>query len=138
MIRCRVLSPLEALFAAAVPPGIDRRAMEEAASRLIGRHDFTAFALAGGSHRDPRRRIFRAGLSEDGPALIFEIEGDGFLRGMVRSLIGTLIEVGLGRRTEAGFADLLTGQPRSAGGPTAPARGLVLERVCYSGHAGAL
>jgi tRNA pseudouridine38-40 synthase len=58
--------------------------------------------------------------------------GDGFLRGMVRSLVGTLLDVGLGRRTVASFAALLAGAERSAAGPTAPAHGLTLERVWYA------
>ncbi|HEX6199722.1 MAG TPA: tRNA pseudouridine(38-40) synthase TruA, partial [Thermoanaerobaculia bacterium] len=57
--------------------------------------------------------------------------GDGFLRGMVRSLVGTLIEVGEGRRTVADFRRLLSGRPRDEAGPTAPARGLCLEEVRY-------
>jgi len=131
-VRCRVLSPLDALFAIAVPPRIDPATMEEACRRLPGRHDFSAFALAGGSHRDPHRRVLSADLREEGPRLVFEIEGDGFLRGMVRSIVGTLIEVGLGRRSEESFAELLSGRPRAAAGPTAPPQGLVLERVVYS------
>ncbi len=131
LVRARVLSPLDAPFAVAAAEPLDLAAMAAAADRLHGRHDFTAFALAGGAHRQPWRTVTGAAWEEDGERLVFRVSGDGFLRGMVRSLVGTLLEVGRGRRDPEGFADLLRGRPRGAAGPTAPARGLVLERVHY-------
>jgi tRNA pseudouridine38-40 synthase len=129
--RAPVLSPLDAPYAVRVPAEIDPARMAEAASLLPGRHDFSAFALAGGAPGQPFRTVRRAVWEERGEELRFRIEGDGFLRGMVRALVGTLIEVGMGRRTPASFADLLGGGPRAAAGPTAPAHGLVLEKVLY-------
>lgn len=129
--RAEVLSPLDAPFAVQVPARIDLTRMELAAALLPGRHDFSAFALAGGSHGQPFRRIFAAGWTEQGEELRFTITGEGFLRGMVRALVGTLIEVGLGRRSPEELGDLLSGRPRSAAGPTAPAHGLILETVSY-------
>lgn len=129
--RAEVLSPLDAPFAVQVPARIDLAPMERAASLLVGRHDFSAFALAGGSHGQPLRTIFAAGWTEQGEELRFTITGEGFLRGMVRALVGTLIEVGLGRRGPDELGDLLSGRPRSAAGPTAPAHGLILETVSY-------
>lgn len=129
--REAVLSPLDAPFAAAVDPRVDVGAMARAVALLPGRHDFSAFALAGGGHRQPFRRIVAAGWDEVGPELVFRVVGDGFLRGMVRILVGTLVDVGLGRRSEADFAALLAGGQRTEAGPTAPAHGLCLERVVY-------
>jgi tRNA pseudouridine38-40 synthase len=132
--RAAVLSPLDAPFVAAAPAGLDPGRMARAAALLPGRHDFSAFALAGGSHGQPFRRIFSAVFEEAEAAreeLAFRIVGEGFLRGMVRALVGTLVEVGTGRRSLESFAALLAGAPRSAAGPTAPAHGLTLERVLY-------
>jgi|HubBroStandDraft_3_1064219.scaffolds.fasta_scaffold03104_2 tRNA pseudouridine38-40 synthase len=131
LVRARVLSPLDALFAVAAPPALDLAAMARAAELLAGRHDFSAFALAGGSHTQPVRRIDSAAWEEDGAELRFRIAGEGFLRGMVRSLVGTLLEVGTGRRTAKDFGRLLAGAGRAAAGPTAPAPGLTLEQVVY-------
>ena len=133
--RAAVISPLDSPFVAPAPAALDLDRMARAASCLPGRHDFSAFALAGGSHGQPFRRIFSARWEERGEEgtdeLAFRIVGEGFLRGMVRALVGTLVEVGTGRRTPESFAGLLAGRPRGEAGPTAPAHGLVLHRVLY-------
>jgi tRNA pseudouridine38-40 synthase len=129
--RAAVISPLDSLFVVPAPAGLDLDRMARAASGLPGRHDFSAFALAGGSHGQPFRRIFSAHWEERGEETGFRIVGEGFLRGMVRALVGTLIEVGTGQRTPESFTGLLAGRPRGEAGPTAPAHGLVLERVLY-------
>ena len=129
--RAAVLSPLDAPTTVRVPDRLDVEAMTAAAAALPGRHDFSAFALAGGGHRQPVRTIVAARFVESGDDLQFQVVGDGFLRGMVRALVGTLLEVGLGRRTGAQFAALLAGGARTAAGATAPAHGLTLQRVFY-------
>ena len=131
VIPCRVLSPLDAPFAIRVAPRIDLARLEAAAALLAGLHDFSAFALEGGSQLDPHRRMYAAAWRVCGEELRFEIEGEGFLRGMVRSLVGTMLEVGLKTRSIADFEDLLGGRERGEAGPTAPPQGLVLERVFY-------
>ena len=140
MSRAAVLSPLDAPYVLRVPARIDAAAMAAAAALLVGRHDFSAFALAGGAHTQPFRTIAAAALEEvsevgevgeAGAELRFRVVGDGFLRGMVRALVGTLLEVGIGRRAPADVAALLGGAARGAAGATAPAHGLVLERVLY-------
>jgi tRNA pseudouridine38-40 synthase len=122
MIPARVLSPLAAPFALAVSPRLEVAAMAAAARCLEGRHDFAAFALAGGAHGTSVREIYRSELSvergRDGTEWVYEVEGSGFLRGMVRSIVGTLLEVGGGRRTVEGVASLLGGAARAAAGPS--------------------
>jgi len=132
LTRVPVVSPLDAPFVVRVASEIDLAAMRTATLALVGRHDFTAFALAGGAHSQPVRTVLAAEWTESGPELVLRIVGDGFLRGMVRSIAGTLIEIGRGRRPVADTERLLGGLPRSEAGPTAPARGLVLERVDYA------
>jgi tRNA pseudouridine38-40 synthase len=132
--RAPVLTPFEAPYTARLDTPCALGPLREATAALVGRHDFSAFALAGGAHSDAARTIEEAEWQERGDTLCFRIVGDGFLRGMVRSLVGTLLEVGAGRRTPAAFADLLAGPPagRGAAGPTAPAHGLILEQVFYA------
>jgi tRNA pseudouridine38-40 synthase len=129
--RAAVVSPLDSLFVAQAPAALDVERLAQAAASLPGRHDFSAFALAGGSHGQPFRRIVSARWEECGDELRFRIVGEGFLRGMVRALVGTMIEIGAGKRPPESLRELLAGRPRSAAGPTAPAHGLVLERVFY-------
>lgn len=131
----RVIVPQDAAFVMRSPGGeIDLEAIRRALEDLQGRHDFTAFALTGGSHRQPFRRIFAATADRRDQEIQLRFYGDGFLRGMVRSLAGTLVQIGLRQRDPRDLSHLLTGQPRSAAGPTAPANGLSLERVFYSEH----
>jgi tRNA pseudouridine38-40 synthase len=131
LVRAEVLSPLDSLFAVPAPRRLDLAVLRRATERLVGRHDFTAFALAGGSHRSPVRRLTAAGWTENGERLMLRLVGEGFLRGMARSLVGTLLEVAEGRRSEAAFAELLGGRPRAEAGPTAPPQGLELFQVTY-------
>lgn len=131
VFRGRIVPPQDAPFVARLERPLDVDAMRAAMTALPGRHDFTAFALAGGGHRQAVRRLFAATLDEHGPELRFRFVGEGFLYGMVRALVGTLLEIGGGRRPAAGLAALLAGRPRSEAGPTAAAAGLTLETVAY-------
>lgn len=133
LIRAEALSPLDSDRAVCLPPRVpfDAAALAEATALLVGEHDFAAFALAGGAHTDTRRRIDEARWELTGERLELVVIGNGFLRGMIRSLVGTLLEVARGRREPESLARLLTGAPRSAAGETAPPHGLCLERVLY-------
>lgn len=129
--RADVIAPFEADRVVPVPAGFEPDRLRPVLEALPGRHDFTAFALEGGSHGDPRRRLLAASMVVRGPEIELRFVGTGFLRGMVRSLVGTLIEVGLDRRSPEAMIELLEGRPRSEAGPSAPARGLVLQRVFF-------
>ena len=132
LVRSPVLDPFVAPFAILAPRRLDRAALDAATRSLSGTHDFAAFALAGGAHTHSVRTVFLAEWLESGSELTLRIVGDGFLRGMVRSLVGTLLEVSVGRRSPTEFAALLAGGVgRGAAGPTAPAHALTLERVFY-------
>jgi tRNA pseudouridine38-40 synthase len=132
--RGRVVPPIEAPFVLRVESPLKVDAMRRAAVHLPGVHDFTAFALQGGSHVQPFRRLFAASIDEPGRELHLRFLGAGFLRGMVRTLVGTLLEIGRGRRPPENLRDLLA-RAADAGpsqaGPTAAAHGLCLERVFY-------
>lgn len=131
LVRARVVPPRWAPFALAVRETLDLPRLEAATLALPGRHDFAAFALSGGAHTTTVRTIHRAAWLDEPPFLELTIVGDGFLRGMVRGLVGTLLEVAEGRREVAQFARLLAGAARDAAGPTAPAHGLTLASVDY-------
>lgn len=132
LTRTRVPTPFDAPFEVMVDPRLDLERLRGATAALPGEHDFSAFALAGGSHGQPRRRVLAASWHEEGPVIELSIIGDGFLRGMVRSLVGTLLEIGTQRREPEELATLLEGGCRSDAGPTAPAHGLTLEQVFYA------
>ena len=131
LVACPVLSPLDAPTSVRVDPATDFEAIVAATRALEGTHDFAAFAKTGGSHRESVRTIFGAAWVRGGDERILRIVGDGFLRGMVRALVGTLLEVGRGRRDLEGLERLLQGSGRGEAGPNAPAEGLVLQRVLY-------
>ncbi|MDA8019893.1 MAG: tRNA pseudouridine(38-40) synthase TruA [Thermoanaerobaculia bacterium] len=133
IFRGRVAPPFEAERAFHVHRPLDVSAMASALRSLPGRHDFSAFALAGGSHSQGVRRLYscRIDASPEGHLRV-EFWGEGFLRGMVRSLVGTLVEIGQGDRPVDDMARLLgPGRKRREAGITAPAQGLCLEKVAY-------
>jgi tRNA pseudouridine38-40 synthase len=137
-IRARFAAPRDAGRALAVPEALDLAALVSATRHLPGPHDFSAFALAGGAHTSGVRTLFAAGWIDEPPLLELRLVGDGFLRGMVRGIAGTLLDVALGRRSPTAFAALLGGGSRDAAGATAPAHGLTLERVWFRHNSAAI
>ncbi|MEQ1728810.1 MAG: tRNA pseudouridine(38-40) synthase TruA [Vicinamibacterales bacterium] len=133
----RVLDPFERSYAWHLPgPPLDVAAMNAAAARLIGTHDFAAFKGAGTDVETSVRSIFASAVNESGEPdhgrlLTYEVRGNGFLRHMVRSIAGTLVEVGRGRRPVSSIDELLTLRDRASVGRTAPAYGLFLVAVEY-------
>lgn len=112
---------------------LDLAAMQQAAGRLIGRHDFKSFESAGSPRAHTIRDVAAAEWVHDPPAglLIFQIEANGFLRCMVRNIVGTLVAVGCGKLSPASIDAILAARDRRQAGPTAPARGLFLVEVLY-------
>ena len=115
------------------PAPLDRDGLWRCATATVGPHDFTAFTPTDTKHRRFQRMVSAAAWVEAGEELHFEIEADSFMRSMVRVLVGTMLEVGAGRRSVEDFSELLEGRPRPRGGETAPAKGLYLVGVGYPG-----
>jgi tRNA pseudouridine38-40 synthase len=126
-----IARPFTRAFAWHVPEPLDRAAMRQAAALVVGTHDFAAFQSTGTDVQTTVRTITRSELVEEGELLVYEVEGDGFLRHMVRAIVGTLVEIGRGRRPATQVEELLAGGSRAQAGATAPAHGLALARVEY-------
>jgi tRNA pseudouridine38-40 synthase len=129
-----VMSPFDRQYAWHVSGPLDVEAMAKAARLVEGRHDFAAFQAAGSETRTTEREVFSSRVVAGLKAcehLIYEITGDGFLRHMVRTIAGTLVEIGRGRRTAESMAETIRSRDRSAAGVTAPPEGLFLVAVSY-------
>jgi tRNA pseudouridine38-40 synthase len=116
-----------------VPGSLDLEAMRLGAQALLGRHDFAAFQSTGGDMHTTERTILSISVESDqGQApIVIRVTGDGFLRHMVRTIAGTLVDVGLGRWPASYVAEIVEGRDRSRAGRAAPASGLFLVRVDY-------
>jgi tRNA pseudouridine38-40 synthase len=111
---------------------VDRDALDACARSLRGTHDFTAFTPTQTGHTRFEREVLRAEwVEEGGDVLGFWIEADAFMRRMVRTLVGTMLEVASGRMRSTEFERLLAGRPREEAGDTAAAHGLYLESIRY-------
>jgi tRNA pseudouridine38-40 synthase len=132
-----VLDPFERAYVWHVPGTLNVDAMAAAASLLEGRHDFAAFQAAGGDGEKTERDVFTSrvltlsGMRPAVPQIAYEITGSGFLRHMVRTIVGSLVEIGRGRRDAEWLASAMASRDRAHAGPTAPAAGLFLVRVDY-------
>lgn len=139
-------SPFTRRFCWHVPGPLDLDAMREAARRITGRHDFSSFRSTGSSVTTSTRTVTESRLEWTGaeagtwwpvfrdPALVlirYGITGDGFLRYMVRTIVGTLVEVGKGALRPEEMSRVIEARDRGRAGPTAPAAGLCLVEVRY-------
>jgi tRNA pseudouridine38-40 synthase len=134
-----VVSPFERLYAWHVFGALDVAAMNEAARMLEGTHDFAAFQGTGSDVKTTERTVFSSLVLPPSPRLRrnhepvirYEVCGGGFLRHMVRTIVGTLVEIGRGRRPPEWMREVVASRQRSDAGVTAPAAGLFLVRVDY-------
>jgi tRNA pseudouridine38-40 synthase len=143
-----VVPPTHRAFVWHVPlPELDVEQMHRAARTLEGTHDFAAFQSLGTELVTTERSVFSsevravsaaadtgiaAGLAATtGRLVAYEVSGSGFLRHMVRSIVGTLVDIGRGRRDAAWMQEVLSSRDRARAGQTAPAEGLFLVRVTY-------
>lgn len=110
---------------------LDADNMNRAASYLVGEHDFASFCAAGTSAKSTIRTIYRAEVKREGDRVIFSVTGNGFLYNMVRIIAGTLLEIGGGKYPAEHMREILEARDRSAAGPTAVAKGLVLMEILY-------
>jgi tRNA pseudouridine38-40 synthase len=129
--RAPVASPLRCRYALHYPHPVDRTALDEGAALVLGDRDFAGFRASSCTARTTVRMCTRSRFFDEGSELVYEIEASGFLHHMVRNLLGTLLEVGRGKRTLGSFWSLFESHERSGAGPTAPAKGLHLVKVTY-------
>lgn len=146
-----IASPFTARYAWHVPWALDDAAMDAAARTLEGEHDFAAFQSTGSDVHNTVRRLFESRVSvraldaperlrcdptpsvelAGGRMIVYAVRGSGFLRHMIRAIVGTLVEIGSGRMDPDAMCRLIASGARSEAGATAPAHGLCLERVEY-------
>jgi tRNA pseudouridine38-40 synthase len=134
IVNAPFVSPFLFRYAWHVPLRLDLDAMREATAVLVGSHDFEAFQGTGANVASTRRTIHRlqweAGEGATRP-LVMRVEGDGFLRHMVRNIAGTAVDIGAGRWPPSRMADILASRDRRRAGRAAPACGLFLVAVRY-------
>jgi tRNA pseudouridine38-40 synthase len=127
-----IRSAFDRRYAWYIPQKLDLRRMKEAAEVLIGEHDFSSFRSVGTPTKTAIRKIVRAVWKKDRQGFLrFEIEASGFLKQMVRAIVGTLVDVGKGKMDAEEFSKILESKDRKKAGPTAPSHGLFLKEVKY-------
>ena len=124
-------NPKERLYSAYVQKPLDVERMNEGAKAFLGTHDFAAFCAAGAQVSTTVRTIFDCHVEKQGESVRILVTGDGFLYNMVRIIAGTLLEVGMGRRSRETVQRALATGERTLAGPTAPAKGLMLVGIAY-------
>ena len=131
LLQSKHRDPFQRNYAYQFQYELDYGLMREAASELLGTHDFTSFCSAKTEVEDRVRTLKEIDFFEENGLLVFRFVGDGFLYNMVRILVGTLLEVGTGRRPADSMKQLLAEQDRTLAGKTAPGHGLYLWKVFY-------
>ena len=127
-----ILSPFLKGRVYQVFPALDFEDMQKAAESICGNHDFSGFAASTTRVKNRTRKVLLSGWQRKGRSLEYRIEAKGFLHHMVRNIVGTLVQVGLGKRPPESMLEILEARDRRRAGPTAPAEGLYLAKVWYS------
>jgi tRNA pseudouridine38-40 synthase len=128
-----VPDPFRDRFALWVAEPLDLRSMRAAADPFVGEHDFTSFCRRGPEGSSPTRRVLESRFEDHGDGvLVYEIRANAFCWQMVRSIVGTLVEVGRGKRTPGDMLAVIRARERAAAGQLAPAKGLCLWEVGYA------
>jgi tRNA pseudouridine38-40 synthase len=131
VLTAGVRSPLRRLYTWHVREPLDMDAMQAAAACFVGTHDFAAFRASNCSAKTTKRRIDSLEISREGDTILFDVIGGGFLKNMVRVMVGTLVDIGRRRFEPGHVAWLLQNGDRKKAGATAPACGLCLVNVPY-------
>jgi tRNA pseudouridine38-40 synthase len=129
--RDSVVSPFHANFVHSIWRPLDSDGMDEATKQFIGVHDFTSFSATSAEVKSRVREVFDAEWHRTPSDWVFRIRASGFIRYMVRTIVGTLIEVGKGQIDPASIDAILEARDRQKGGPSAPSKGLHLISVEY-------
>lgn len=131
LLRNEVRSPLQRRTSWQIRQKLDLESMREAARLFVGEHDFAAFRTSGCAAVTTQRKIFSVDLIEEGDLLHIDVSGTGFLKNMVRMMVGTLVEIGRGKRPVDDVEKLLDCSSEVGPALTAPAQGLCLMEVDY-------
>jgi tRNA pseudouridine38-40 synthase len=126
-----VLSPFDRWFVWHTTEPRDVAAMQAAAAAFVGTHDYASCQGRDSAVRATVRTLTRVEVRAAAGEIVIDVDGDGFLRHMVRAIVGTLVQVGAGTRDSGSIPAMLAARDRQAGGPTAPAAGLTLVAVRY-------
>jgi tRNA pseudouridine38-40 synthase len=125
-------SPFLRHYAWHIARSLDSKAMKECLNSIIGTHDFSAFCSAGDGQTSPIRTMIQTKLSiREGGLLVFEFEANGFLRHMVRNIMGTIVKTGIGEISVKRFHEIFMSKDRRQAGAKAPPGGLYLQEVRY-------
>jgi tRNA pseudouridine38-40 synthase len=124
-------SPFLSRYVLHFPYSLDLALMKETIKIVVGEHDFSAFKKKDEIYKNPVRQVKRAGVATRGDVIYIVIEATGFLRYMVRNMVGTLLLVGQGKLGRDDFEAILASRERENAGPTAPPHGLFLREIRY-------
>jgi tRNA pseudouridine38-40 synthase len=131
ILNSKTRSPFSRRFALFMPKMLDIQAMNEACQLIQGEHDFASFASSLDSSKSTLRNVYEAGTERKGDFTVFRMVANSFLPHQVRSTVGVLIRLGLGKMGIEDFRDIMEARSLGLAGPLSPACGLCLKKVNY-------